>query len=117
MTSEPEAAAVYALKQIEPHNLKVGNNIVICDAGGGTVDLITYRITSLKPHLKVEESGVCSGGKCGSVFLNRVFEEWFDNKLGSSSISDVARAEMRKQWENFVSLHISRASSGPLRPH
>jgi hypothetical protein len=29
MTSEPEAAAVYALKKLEPHHLKVGNNIII----------------------------------------------------------------------------------------
>src|SRR6266487_1470672 len=58
MTSEPEAAAAYALKKIEPHNLKVGNSIVICDAGGGTVDLVTYRIKTLRPVLKVEESGI-----------------------------------------------------------
>lgn len=103
MTTEPEAAAVYALKKIEPHNLEVGNNIVICDAGGGTVDLVTYRIKSLSPTLQVVESGVCSGGKCGSVFLNRVFEDWFDMKLGENSISDQSRAEMRTQWEYFVS--------------
>lgn len=104
MTSEPEAAAVYALKKIEPHNLQIGNNIVICDAGGGTVDLITYRIKNLKPVLHVEESGICSGGKCGSVFLNRVFEDVFDQKLGSKVISEQSRGELREQWEHFVSL-------------
>jgi hypothetical protein len=105
MTSEPEAAAVYALKRIEPHNLQVGNNILICDAGGGTVDLITYRIKKLSPTLEVEEGGVCSGGKCGSVFLNRVFEDWFDAKLGTGTISDQSRAEMRDRWENYVGAH------------
>ena|SRR5271167_4155386 len=110
MTSEPEAAALYALKKIEPHNLLVGNNIVICDAGGGTVDLITYRIKKLTPHLEVEESGVCSGGKCGSVFLNRVFEDWFDTKLGSKTIPDQSRAEMMQQWEEFVRRFISSHS-------
>jgi molecular chaperone DnaK (HSP70) len=102
MTSEPEAAAVFALKKLEPHNLKVDNNIVICDAGGGTVDLVTYRIKALTPDLQVEESGICSGGKCGSVFLNRVFEHMVDKKLGNSTLSDDAMAEMRKQWEHFV---------------
>lgn len=29
--------------------LKVGDAFVICDAGGGTVDLISYEIVSLKP--------------------------------------------------------------------
>jgi molecular chaperone DnaK (HSP70) len=107
MTSEPEAAAVFALKRLEPHNIKVGNNIVICDAGGGTVDLVTYRIESLHPDLKVEESGICSGGKCGSVFLNRVFEHMVEKRLGGKSLSDDAMAEMRKQWEYFVSFMVT----------
>ena len=39
--SEPEAAVVYALDAMDPHNLEVGDNFVLCDAGGGTVDLIS----------------------------------------------------------------------------
>ncbi|KAI1509974.1 Hsp70 family protein [Pyrenophora tritici-repentis] len=57
LISEPEAAAVYTLKAIQPSHLKVGDNIIVCDAGGGTVDLIAYRITQLHP-LRVEESAV-----------------------------------------------------------
>jgi hypothetical protein len=57
LVSEPEAAAAYAIKMMEPLLLKVNDNIVICDAGGGTVDLITYRILSLSP-LEVEESAI-----------------------------------------------------------
>lgn len=57
IVSEPEAAAAYAIKMMDPLTLQVGNNIVVCDAGGGTVDLITYRILSLSP-LEVEESVV-----------------------------------------------------------
>jgi molecular chaperone DnaK (HSP70) len=33
--SEPEAAAVYALHAMDPHNIKVGDTFVVCDAGGG----------------------------------------------------------------------------------
>jgi molecular chaperone DnaK (HSP70) len=40
LISEPEAAMLHALKTVQPQNLKVGDNFVICDAGGGTVDLI-----------------------------------------------------------------------------
>jgi molecular chaperone DnaK (HSP70) len=39
--SEPEAAVVHALDALNPHDLKVGENFVLCDAGGGTVDLIS----------------------------------------------------------------------------
>lgn len=40
--TEPEAAACNTMRAIQPNNLEVGNNIVVCDAGGGTVDLITW---------------------------------------------------------------------------
>lgn len=36
MISEPEAAAVYTLKAIQPNHLKVGDNFVVCDAGMAT---------------------------------------------------------------------------------
>lgn len=38
MISEPEAAAVYTLKAIQPNHLAVGDNFIVCDAGGGTVE-------------------------------------------------------------------------------
>ncbi len=37
--SEPEAAAIYALDRIDKHDLQIGDTFVVCDAGGGTVDL------------------------------------------------------------------------------
>lgn len=32
LISEPEAAAIYTLKAIQPNYLKVGDNFVVCDA-------------------------------------------------------------------------------------
>lgn len=55
LISEPEAAAVYTLKSIQPNHLRVGNNFIVCDAGGGTVDLISYEIKQTDP-LRIEES-------------------------------------------------------------
>lgn len=43
LISEPEAAAVYTLKTLLPKDLRVGNNFIVCDAGGGTVDLISCK--------------------------------------------------------------------------
>ena len=112
IVSEPEAAAAYAIKMMEPLSLEVGNNVVICDAGGGTVDLITYRILSLSP-LEVEESAIPNvrdiariwpmtssynrqGGKCGGVFVNRIFEKLVNNRLGSDSgLTDLGRHQVR----------------------
>ena len=34
LISEPEAAAVYSLEELDPHNIKVGDAFVLVDAGG-----------------------------------------------------------------------------------
>ena len=81
--SEPEAAALYALNALDPHKLKIEDTFMLCDAGGGTVDLITYKITSLKPILKLAEASPGSGSLCGASFLNRGFQEFLEEKLGN----------------------------------
>lgn len=73
MISEPEAAA---------HKIEVGDTIVVCDAGGGTVDLISYTAMALKPKLEVIEATPGTGSLCGSTFLNRRFEKFLEDKLG-----------------------------------
>ncbi|KAI1766565.1 actin-like ATPase domain-containing protein [Hypoxylon sp. FL1150] len=97
MVSEPEAAAVYTLKAIQPNHLSVGDNFVVCDAGGGTVDLIAYKIISLNP-LRVEESAVGTGGLCGSVFLNYRFEEHVKSRLGHSRFEEM-KLKKGKTWQ------------------
>jgi len=96
LISEPEAAAVYTLKAIQPNHLKVGDNFVVCDAGGGTVDLIAYKITQLHP-LRVEESAVGTGGLCGSTFINYRFEDHVKQRIGSERYKWM-REKKAKTW-------------------
>lgn len=42
--TEPEAAAVHCAQLGDLHHLKPSQNFIICDAGGGTVDLATYKV-------------------------------------------------------------------------
>ncbi|KAH8647033.1 Hsp70 family protein-like protein [Tricladium varicosporioides] len=49
LIKEPEAAALYTLHDVKDKALKIGDAFVVCDAGGGTVDLISYEITKLDP--------------------------------------------------------------------
>ncbi|KFA79756.1 hypothetical protein S40288_00693 [Stachybotrys chartarum IBT 40288] len=97
MISEPEAAAVYTLKAIQPNHLNIGDNFIVCDAGGGTVDLIAYKIISLKP-LRVEESAVGTGGLCGSAFLNYRFEEHVRSRLGQARFDEM-KNKKGKTWQ------------------
>ncbi|KAL1606690.1 hypothetical protein SLS60_004097 [Paraconiothyrium brasiliense] len=107
LISEPEAAAVYTLKAIQPNNLKIGDNFIVCDAGGGTVDLIAYKITQLNP-LRVEESAVGTGGLCGSAFLNYRFEDHVKSRIGTERYTMMREKKVKtwnmglKYFEEFV---------------
>ncbi|KZL82583.1 hsp70-like protein, partial [Colletotrichum incanum] len=103
LVSEPEAAAIYALHGLDPHGLKVDDTVVVVDAGGGTVDLISYTITSLKPILEVQEAAPGSGALCGSTFLNMRFAKFLKAKLGKEEgFDDEIMAEAMEQFEKKV---------------
>ncbi|KAK3343599.1 hypothetical protein B0T25DRAFT_302302 [Lasiosphaeria hispida] len=103
LISEPEAAAIYALHGLDPHGLKIGDSFVICDAGGGTVDLISYTITNLKPILEVQEATPGTGALCGSTFLNMRFGKFLKAKLGrEEGFDDEVLAEAMERFEKIV---------------
>lgn len=54
LIKEPEAAALYTLQSLK-FSLEEGNVFVICDAGGGTVDLISYQVEAVSPRLQLKE--------------------------------------------------------------
>ena len=108
MISEPEAAATFALDCMNPHGLEVGSTFVLCDAGGGTVDLISYKILALRPVLKVREEAAGSGGMCGSSFINRIFARYLKNKLsGDEDWDDETLQEALDRFEHVVKRKFS----------
>ncbi|PWW76339.1 actin-like ATPase domain-containing protein [Tuber magnatum] len=82
LISEPEAAAVCCLKEIEPNHLNIGDTFVVADCGGGTVDVISYTITKKSPKLEVVECVAGTGAVCGSTVLNKRFEELVRDRIG-----------------------------------
>ncbi|KAM0535277.1 hypothetical protein ACHAO2_004228 [Verticillium nonalfalfae] len=83
--------------------LEVGDTIVVVDAGGGTVDLISYTITRLKPILEVQEAAPGSGALCGSTFLNLRFRKFLTSKLGSEEgFDDEVLAEALDVFEKKI---------------
>ena len=103
--SEPEAAAIYTLQNCDSHGLNVGDSFLVVDAGGGTVDLITYTINSLAPSLEVTETVPGSGGICGSQMLNDRFLQYLDAKLGKDeAYESEARLSALARFEVDVSV-------------
>ncbi|KAF2718371.1 actin-like ATPase domain-containing protein [Polychaeton citri CBS 116435] len=99
LVSKPEAAAAYALQSIQPNHLREGNNFIVYDAGGGTVDLISFEIKQLKP-LKLQELAHGSGGMCGSVLLNLRFEQCIRARMGHEAF-DTMKKDPRgnRNWQ------------------
>lgn len=81
LISEPEAAALYTIKHLGSSVLKPGRNFVICDAGGGTVDLISYEVSQTN-SLAVKEVTEGTGGRCGSAMLNKRFRRFLKQTHG-----------------------------------
>ncbi|KAF2194329.1 hypothetical protein K469DRAFT_548682, partial [Zopfia rhizophila CBS 207.26] len=82
LIAEPEAAAVYTFHQLPEFSVQRGHVFITVDAGGGTVDLTTYQVHETKPTLRVDEIIIGDGGLCGSVYLNRRFEDIVKLKIG-----------------------------------
>ncbi|RAL62854.1 hypothetical protein DID88_004695 [Monilinia fructigena] len=85
LIKEPEAAALYTLHMMADRSLAVGDAFVICDAGGGTVDLISYEIVNLTPKLELKELVPGKGGMAGSLGLNRRFEQAVKELVGEDA--------------------------------
>ncbi|KAI1154192.1 actin-like ATPase domain-containing protein [Nemania diffusa] len=102
--TEPEAAGIYALEHVSQEiQLTIGDTFVICDAGGGTVDLISYTVTSLKPVPRLEESAAGNGGLCGSTFLDRQFDDWLRRKFsGFYRWDDGYHTDALTRWESEI---------------
>ncbi|MCJ1432673.1 hypothetical protein MMC27_002030 [Xylographa pallens] len=85
MIREPEAAALSALKiTADKYDdlLEINTGILICDGGGGTIDITSYTIVAITPTLKLEESCVGNGGKCGATYVDRNLEKLMAKRYG-----------------------------------
>lgn len=92
LIKEPEAAALYTLHYLKGRALAAGDAFVLCDAGGGTVDLISYEVDSVDP-LELKELVPGTGGVAGSLILNKRFEEAVKNIVGDEEFLDLKKTE------------------------
>ena len=81
--------------------------------GGGTVDLISYRVSALKPILQIAEAAPGSGSSCGSTFLNRIFQKFLTEKLGDDPNWD--EEVLEEVHQAVMGLDMSTADQ-PHRP-
>ncbi|CAJ0626541.1 4117_t:CDS:2 [Entrophospora sp. SA101] len=85
-TTEPEAAAVYCLKNVlKEHSLQVsGTTFMIVDCGGGTVDLTTYKLWKEDQLGEITER---AGDFCGSTFVDNKFVDYLSSIVSKNAIN------------------------------
>ncbi|OAA50102.1 actin-like ATPase domain-containing protein [Beauveria brongniartii RCEF 3172] len=109
--SEPEAAALAALAEMHPRpDIKQGDIIIVCDAGGGTADLISYQVDKAS-SFKLSECVTGEGGLCGGIFVDQNFDGLITQKMGGSPWKGLDSADKRKfmkdSWENGIKSQFS----------
>ncbi|CAG8527303.1 9811_t:CDS:2 [Ambispora leptoticha] len=82
-TTEPEAAAIYCLENLNEHSLKEGDSFMIVDCGGGTVDLT---VRTILPDSQLSELTESTGDFCGSTYIDKEFKKFLGAKIGKSAL-------------------------------
>ncbi|KAJ5766687.1 actin-like ATPase domain-containing protein [Penicillium nucicola] len=104
LVSEPEAAALHSLRTIQPNSITKDDVLVVCDAGGGTVDLISYKVQDLDP-LSLEEATEGTGAVCGSLLLDERFERLLMKRVGLENYQSLpmkAKEAALSFWRDMV---------------
>ncbi|KAF2463832.1 uncharacterized protein BDR25DRAFT_297413 [Lindgomyces ingoldianus] len=109
MISEPEAAAQAVLLaptvRNRPDITRPNDIFLVCDAGGGTVDVISYEVQSLNP-MKLTEFVEGRGDLCGAIFIDNEFECFMRLQVGpmdwDSLSSNHRERVMDREWESGI---------------
>ncbi|UPL00624.1 hypothetical protein LCI18_011558 [Fusarium solani-melongenae] len=101
LIQEPEAAALsILLERRSLPEIAAGNSFVVCDAGGGTVDVISYIINSTNPY-QVKECVTGDGRLAGATLIDEAFVNHLYTQT-SLKINDLGRDEYQSfmaRWE------------------
>ncbi|KAH7127552.1 hypothetical protein EDB81DRAFT_951146 [Dactylonectria macrodidyma] len=115
LVQEPEAAALASLFQHSSFPvIKRNESFVVCDAGGGTVDVISYTVRSERPF-KLEECVPGAGNLAGAFQIDQAFDAHLRGKaklkINSLSANDYNQF-IQKEWE----LGAKRTFNGASEP-
>ncbi|KAI1749158.1 hypothetical protein F4782DRAFT_533771 [Xylaria castorea] len=104
--SEPEAATLATLPELDNRDdLAIGDSFVVMDAGGGTVDIISYKVEKLEPMI-VSECVEGDGALCGATFVDNAFRSLMEQRVGHKAWKNMGISAIRKmmnnEWEHGI---------------
>lgn len=89
---EPEAAAICALTEKRSgFELKDGESVVVLDAGGGTADITSLKMTPSGLQQLIPSSGCL----VGSINITKALEEKYREKVGMDAYQRAKRSDPR----------------------
>ncbi|KAG0266596.1 hypothetical protein BG011_001785 [Mortierella polycephala] len=106
LISEPEAAALYCERKCDHFDLGNGDRFMICDAGGGTVDLIVFEISVTSAGRRLSEVTKGHGASCGSVFLDRHMRRLLEQKFGHHAANFPANIIPNLTWSSLSLMEL-----------
>ncbi|KAF9888242.1 hypothetical protein FE257_008811 [Aspergillus nanangensis] len=96
---EPEAASAYVLAH--SMDIMAGESFVLLDAGGGTVDAITYKVASHLPLTLERQAVPPRGALCGSSYLNEAFKNKVEERLKGETYLQNMEVKINSIMEHF----------------
>ncbi|KAH6702000.1 hypothetical protein BKA61DRAFT_561267 [Leptodontidium sp. MPI-SDFR-AT-0119] len=113
---EPEAAAIAVMDDFDGHPVESGDIFVICDAGGGTADLITYQIENTTMW-EMSECVSGAGKLCGAIFVDEAFDQKMGAWVGERKWARLADSTMREWKEMYWEHGLKRSFNGADREY
>ncbi|HAG80071.1 MAG TPA: chaperone protein [Cyanobacteria bacterium UBA12227] len=98
---EPEAAAIYC-QEVDKNSLTPDTKMMIVDCGGGTVDITVHEVVK---DGGLDEVAPGTGGAFGSMYVDKSFLEYLEEKLTAEVIElfqenePVDFLQMLDEWE------------------
>ncbi|KAI8067566.1 hypothetical protein BC940DRAFT_301054 [Gongronella butleri] len=104
LISEPEAAAIYCERTSDEFTMVDGDEFMICDAGGGTLDLIVFSVKmDADGNRKFQESAKGMGRSCGSIFIDKNMRKLIKSKLKKiSKGGSIPPSALETMMEHFI---------------
>ncbi|KAG0036652.1 hypothetical protein BGZ82_003913 [Podila clonocystis] len=102
LISEPEAAALYCEKKCDQFSIGHGQRFMICDAGGGTVDLIVFEVAVGPQGRTLREVTRGSGHSCGSIFLDERMEALLRGRFSKWQEKGLTAANWVQLMDTFI---------------
>ncbi|KAG2212328.1 hypothetical protein INT47_001688 [Mucor saturninus] len=97
--------------------LSQGERYMVCDAGGGTVDLATYECTGSEhesPKISHCQLALESGGYCGSTFLDKNMERYLRDHVFIGCIEENVVRFLIDQFVNEIKLSFGGNNAAEL---